>query len=50
MTDEERQKFTEEMAKRAAEQEKKIGEILDEKQVARLKQIRLQASGAMAVA
>ena len=37
-------------AKRTAEQEKKIGEILDAKQAARLKQIRLQASGVMAVA
>src|SRR3989304_5488736 len=45
MTDEQRQKLRAEMAKRTAEQEKKIGEVLDAKQVARLKQIRLQVSG-----
>lgn len=43
MTDEERQKFREEMQKRFAEQEKKVNEILDEKQQARLKQIGYQA-------
>ncbi|MHB0960124.1 MAG: hypothetical protein ACYC6N_07520 [Pirellulaceae bacterium] len=47
MTEEERQKMREEMVARTAEQEKKIAEILDAQQVARLKQIRLQASGAM---
>ena len=48
MTDEERQKLRDEMVKRTAEQDKKIGEVLDAKQAARLKQIRLQVSGAMA--
>jgi Spy/CpxP family protein refolding chaperone len=49
MTEEERTKMMEEMAKRTAEQEKKIAEVLNEKQVARLKQIRLQATGVMAI-
>lgn len=49
MTAEEREKAMEEFAARTAEQEKKIAEVLDEKQVARLKQIRLQASGVMAI-
>jgi Spy/CpxP family protein refolding chaperone len=49
MTDEERQKMRDEMVKRTAEMEKKIAEVLDAKQVARLKQIRLQVSGAMAL-
>jgi hypothetical protein len=48
MTDEEQQKLRDEMVKRTAEQDKKIGEVLDAKQAARLKQIRLQVSGAMA--
>ncbi|MHB8972830.1 MAG: hypothetical protein ACYC3X_18030 [Pirellulaceae bacterium] len=48
MTDEERQKMRDEMVQRNAEMEKKIGEVLDAKQVARLKQIRLQVSGPMA--
>ena len=49
-TEEERTKAREERAKQVAEQDKKIGEILKPEQVARLKQIRLQASGAMAIA
>lgn len=49
MTAEERQKMRDEMVKRTAEMEKKIAEVLDAKQVARLKQIRLQVSGAMAL-
>jgi hypothetical protein len=56
MTDEEREQWQaqmaerrEEMAQRRAEQEKQIAEILDAKQVERLKQIQLQASGAMAL-
>lgn len=49
MTDEERQQWREEMAQRRAEQDKKIAEVLDAKQVARLKQIQIQASGAMVV-
>jgi len=49
MSDEEREKAMEEMAKRTAEQEKKIAEILDEKQVARLKQVRRQVSGATGI-
>jgi hypothetical protein len=49
MTDEEQQKLRDEMVKRTAEQDKKIGEVLDAKQAARLKQIRLQVSGAMAL-
>ncbi len=48
MTDEERQKLRDEMVKRTAEQDKMIAEVLDAKQAARLKQIRLQVSGAMA--
>ena len=47
-TEEERTKAREERAKQVAEQDKKIGEILKPEQVARLKQLRLQASGAMA--
>ncbi len=46
MTDEERQQWREEMTKRRAEQDKKIAGILDAKQVERLKQIQIQASGA----
>jgi hypothetical protein len=49
MTDEERQKMREEMAQRRAEQDKKIASILDAKQVERLKQIQVQASGAAVV-
>jgi Spy/CpxP family protein refolding chaperone len=49
MTDEERQKMREEMGKRMAEQEKKIADVLDDKQEARLKQLRLQVGGAMAI-
>jgi Spy/CpxP family protein refolding chaperone len=49
MSEEEREKALEEMAKRTAEQEKKIAEILDEKQVARLKQVRRQVSGATGI-
>ena len=48
MSEEERTKAREERAKQVAEQDKKIGEILKPEQVARLKQLRLQASGAMA--
>ncbi len=50
MTNEERQKARQEAQERAAEQEKKINEILNEKQQARLKQIRLQVAGPMAIA
>jgi Spy/CpxP family protein refolding chaperone len=49
MSEEERAKAMEERAKQAAETEKKIAEILDEKQNARLKQIRLQVTGARAI-
>lgn len=49
MSEEERAKAMEERAKQAAETEKKIAGILDEKQNARLKQIRLQITGARAI-
>jgi Spy/CpxP family protein refolding chaperone len=48
MSDDEKAKAREEMEKRSAEQEKKINEILNDKQQARYKQLRLQAAGAMA--
>ena len=48
MTDEERQKFRDDMAKRQAEQDKKLAEILNEDQLKRLHQIRIQAMGSMA--
>ena len=46
MTDEQRQKWMEERRARQAEDDKKIAGILDAKQLARLKQIRVQALGA----
>jgi Spy/CpxP family protein refolding chaperone len=49
MSEEERAKAMEERAKQAAEAEKKIADILDDKQEARLKQIRLQVTGARAI-
>ncbi len=49
MTQEERQKWMEDRAKAAEAQLKKVGEILDKKQMGRLEQIRLQSMGAMAI-
>lgn len=49
LSDEERAKLREEMVQRRAEQDKKITAILDDKQVARLKQIQIQAAGARIV-
>lgn len=46
MTDEQRQKWMEERRARQAEDDKKIAGLLDAKQLARLKQIRVQALGA----
>lgn len=46
MTDEQRQKWMEERRARTAEDDKKVAELLDAKQLARLKQIRVQALGA----
>ncbi|MBM4091169.1 MAG: hypothetical protein FJ276_17360 [Planctomycetes bacterium] len=48
MSDEERQKLREEMTKRAEETQKKLAEILDDKQMTRLKEINLQVMGARA--
>ena len=49
MTDEQRQKWMEERRARNAEDDKKIAGLLDAKQLARLKQIRVQALGAGAL-
>ncbi len=45
MSQEERQKWMEERAKAAEEQLKKVGEVLDEKQMARMEEIRIQSLG-----
>lgn len=49
MTDEQRQKWMEERRARNTEDDKKIAGLLDTKQLARLKQIRVQALGAGAL-
>jgi len=49
MTNEQRQKWMEERRARNAEDDKKIAGLLDAKQLARLKQIRVQALGAGAL-
>ena len=49
MTDEQRQKWMEERRARNADDDKKIAGLLDAKQLARLKQIRVQALGAGAL-
>ncbi len=49
MTEEQRQKFMEERAKAAEEQEKKVAAILNEKQNKRLEELRVQSLGMMAV-
>ena len=49
MTDEQRQKWMEERRARNTEDDKKIAGLLDTKQLARLKQIRVQALGASAL-
>jgi hypothetical protein len=49
MSDEERREFMAEMRERQADQEKKLKEILDKKQMTRLNQIRIQAMGARAL-
>lgn len=49
MTDEQRQKWMEERRARNTEDDKKIAGLLDAKQLARLKQIRVQALGAGAL-
>ena len=49
MTDEQRQKWMEERRARDTEDDKKIAGLLDTKQLARLKQIRVQALGAGAL-
>ncbi len=49
MSAEERQEFLADRRKRAAEAEKKLGEILDEGQMTRLKEIHIQAMGAAAI-
>lgn len=46
MSNEDRQRLREEANQRRAEQDKKIADILDAKQLARLKQIQVQAAGA----
>ncbi len=48
MSQEERQKWMEDRAKAAAEQLKKVAEVLDAKQMARLEEIRIQALGTAA--
>jgi len=49
MTDEERQKWMEERRARQAEDDKKVAGLVDAKQLARLKQIRVQALGGAAL-
>ncbi|NBV46692.1 MAG: hypothetical protein EBR86_13915, partial [Planctomycetia bacterium] len=49
MTDDQRRAWMEERVKTQAEEEKKVAAILDAKQAARLKQIRIQALGGRAL-
>ncbi len=49
MSQEDRQKWMEDRAKAAAEQLKKVAEVLDKKQMARLEEIRVQALGTAAL-